>query len=164
MGQVFIRMGKAVWGIASLTVLLFPGMAVWSQDTATVDKGREVFVEKRCYTCHTVNADAEAIEKEKAEFAEAKGVELKEGEEEKEKRGGDLSNVGKVRDADWIKGLIQNPKEHFKDTPECQREAKKKDRKKFKGTEEELQALVAYLSSLKYEEQQAEGFQSCLKE
>lgn len=165
MGQVFIRMGKVASTLLLLTVLLFSGLAVWSQDTATVEEGRGIFVEKRCYTCHTVNADAEAIEKEKVEFAKAKGVAVKEGdEEEEEKRGGDLSHVGKVRDVNWIKELVQNPKDQFKDTSECSREAKKKYRKRFKGTDEELEALVTYLSSLKYEEQQAKDFETCLKE
>lgn len=164
MGQVLIRMGKVASASLLLTTLLLSGIAVWGQDAGTAEKGREVFVEKRCYTCHTINAEAEAIEKEKMEFAKEKGVEVKEGDEEEEKRGGDLSHVGKVRDVNWIKELVQDPKDQFKDTSECSREAKKKYRKRFKGTDEELETLVTYLSSLKYEEQQAKGFQSCLKE
>jgi hypothetical protein len=59
---------------------------------------------------------------------------------------------------------LKNPKPRFKDDADCQKEAKKKDRKKFKGTPEEFTALMTFLSSLKQEAKQAPGFTSCLKE
>jgi cbb3-type cytochrome oxidase cytochrome c subunit len=141
----------------------------WGQDAKLIDSGRKIFIEKRCYTCHTINAEAKLIEKEKEEFAKAKGVEVKpkeEGEEEEEdqKTGGDLSDVGKLRDTKWIQEFVQNPKDYFKDDPACAKKAKKKYRKRFKGTNEELSAVVAYLSSLKHEKKQEKDFKSCLKE
>ncbi|HXG30840.1 MAG TPA: c-type cytochrome [Thermodesulfobacteriota bacterium] len=166
MGQVF----RAVFyrSLFLLSVLVLSLGVAWGQGTNQVEVGRKVFIEKRCYTCHTVNAEAKVIEKEKEEFAKAKGVEVKpkeeEEEEEDQKVGGDLSNVGKVRESKWIQEFVQNPKDYFKEDPECAKKAKKKYRKRFKGTEEELSALVAYLSSLKYEKQQEKDFKSCLKE
>jgi cbb3-type cytochrome oxidase cytochrome c subunit len=135
-----------------------------------LDTGRKIFIEKRCYTCHTINAEAKLIEKEKEEFAKAKGVEVKskeegeEEEEEKEKVGGDLSNIGKERDSKWLQDFLKDPKTYFKDEPDCTKKAKKKYRKRFKGSNEELEALISYLSSLKFPEQQEKDFKSCLKD
>ena len=150
-----------------LISLLASALIVWSQGNEAEQTGRKIFVESRCYTCHTINAQSQQIEKEKEEFAKAKGVEVKEDEEDDEeegKKGGDLSNVGAQRDSKWIKDFSKDPKAYFKDDTECQRLAKKKYRKRFKGSEADLDILVAYLSSLKYEEQQEAGFKSCLKD
>ena len=135
------------------------------RDAAAADPGLKVFIQKRCYTCHTISARSADVEKEKAAFIKETGVEPEEGEaDEKETRGGDLSDVGKKRDAAWLQEFMKSPKGHFKDDAACQREAKKKDRKKFKGTPAELDALMAFLASLKQEAKQAPGFTSCLKE
>ena len=167
MGQVFSAFFYR--SILILSAFVFLAGISRAQDTNQVDAGRKLFIEKRCYTCHRVNAEAKLIEKEKEEFARAKGVEVKpkeEGEEEEEdqKTGGDLSHVGKLRDTKWIQEFVQNPKDYFKDDSECAKKAKKKYRKRFKGTSEELSAVVAYLSSLKYEKEQEKNFKSCLKE
>jgi cbb3-type cytochrome oxidase cytochrome c subunit len=154
-------MGKVYWYIL---ILAIAGVAL--EGARAEDAGLKVFVEKRCYTCHTIDAQADALEKEKQAFFASKGVEAAKGEEEeeKEKRGGDLSDVGKKRNAEWLNAFLENPKDYFKDDPECQREAKKKQRKRFRGTPEEFKALVTYLTSLKFEAKQAEGFKSCLKD
>ncbi len=160
MGQVF----KTLFILISM---LFSVNLSWGQDSDTEEKGIKIFVEHRCYTCHTIKAQSQEIEKEKEEFAKAKGVEVKEDEEEDEeegKKGGDLSNVGAQRDSKWIKDFSKDPKAYFKDDTECQRLAKKKYRKRFKGSEADLDILVAYVSSLKYGEQQEAGFKSCLKD
>ena len=133
------------------------------------DAGLKVFVEKRCYTCHSIESQAKALEAEKAAFVKAQGVEAEKGDEEgegdeKDKKGGDLSGVGKLRTADWLKKFLKDPKPEFKDGADCQKKAKSKDRKKFKGTPEEFDALVTYLMSQKGESKQAAGFASCLKE
>ncbi len=147
-------------------VLALGLVAVLAGEASAADPGLKVFIQKRCYTCHAVNSRSAEVEKEKAAFIKEAGVEPEaEGEEgEKETRGGDLSDVGKKRDAAWLQEFTKSPKGHFKDDADCQREAKKKDRKKFKGTPEELDALMAFLLSLKQEAKQAPGFTSCLKE
>ena len=89
---------------------------------------------------------------------EAAGAEPAEGGEgEKDSKGGDLSDAGKKRDAAWLQEFLKSPKPHFKDDADCQKEAKQKDRKKFKGTPEEFTALTAFLGGLKSEAKQAPG-------
>jgi cbb3-type cytochrome oxidase cytochrome c subunit len=163
---LFVKVFFLLIGLA-----LLPGPA-GAQEAERVKEARRLFVEKRCYTCHTIKAESDAIEKEKEAFAKSRGVEAKdeeeEGDEEGEdtddkKKGGDLSHVGREKDAKWIREFVQKPKDYFKDTPECQRLGKKKQRKRFKGTDKELEILAEYLSRLKYAEQ-GEKKQSCLKE
>lgn len=145
-------------------LLLLPAIGL-AQDSSVEQKGIAVFVEKRCYTCHTVKAEAAQIEEAKAAFAKTKGVEVKEDAEEKEEsKGGDLSNIGADKDAKWLTDFLKNPKDYFKDTPECKKLAKKKERKKFKGTDAEFQDLLAWLETLKFGDQQEPGFEECLKE
>ena len=148
-----------------LALLLMIPAAAYAQDGSVQQKGIALFVEKRCYTCHTVKAESAQVEAAKEAFAKSKGVEIKESEEDKdESKGGDLSNVGADRDAKWLTDFIKNPMDYFKDTPDCKKLAKKKERKKFKGTDAEFQDLLAWLESLKYGNMQEAGFESCLKE
>jgi cbb3-type cytochrome oxidase cytochrome c subunit len=148
-----------------LALLLLIPTAAFAQDSSVQQKGIEVFVEKRCYTCHTVKAESAQIDAAKAAFAKSKGVEVKEnGEEKEETIGGDLSNVGATRDTKWLSEFLKDPKDYFKDTPECKKLAKKKERKKFKGTDAEFQDLLAWLGTLKYGDMQEAGFKDCLKE
>lgn len=143
----------------------------FAQDTKSAEKGRKIFIEKRCYTCHTIQAEADLIEKEKEAFARSRGLELKDednddgenGDEKDSKKGGDLSDVGKEREVKWIKDFIQNPRDYFKDSPECRRLGKKKHRKRFKGSGEELEALVGYISALKHPAQEKKE-DTCLKD
>lgn len=55
------------------------------------------------------------------------------------KAGPDLSEVGAKRDAQWLKTFLKDPKAG---NPKAKMMG-------FKGTEDELEALVAYLASLK---------------
>ena len=155
-------MGQISRFIFTLTVVLLITSQVWAQD---VDKGRMEFVKNRCYKCHTINSDSVAIEKDMKEFAQSMGVEYKPDEEkDEEKMGGDLSHVGNIRSKEFLTKFVQDPRSYFKDTPDCERESKKKYRKRFKGSDAELKDLVAYISSLKNKNQQAADFKSCLKE
>ena len=147
-----------------LVFLLMLSAAGYAQESSVEQKGITVFVEKRCYTCHTVKAEAAQIDAAKEAFAKSKGVELKESEEDKEAKGGDLSNIGADKDAKWLSEFLKNPKDYFKDTPDCKKLAKKKERKKFKGTDAEFQDLIAWLETLKFGNQQAPGFEQCLKQ
>ena len=157
-------MARVQTGLAALTTIV---LASASGGTVAIaqDKGVQAFVEKRCYTCHTIASKSAEVDKQKAAFMKASGVEASAGEEgeDKDSAGGDLSDVGKKHDADWIKKFLQDPKPHFKDDADCQRSAKKKDRKKVKAGPD-LDALVPFLAGLKGEAKQAAGFTSCLKE
>jgi|SRR3990167_1417152 len=148
-----------------LALFLMIPAAAYAQDGSVQEKGIAVFVEKRCYTCHTVKAESAQIEAAKEAFAKSKGVELKESAEDKdESKGGDLSNIGADRTQEWLTKFLKNPKDYFKDTPDCKKLAKKKERKKFKGTDAEFQDLVAWIETLKSGNKQEAGFESCLKE
>lgn len=150
--------------------LLLPVMMIilysmaFAQDNEVAENGRKMFIEKRCYTCHTINAESDAIQKEKVAFAKSKGVELKSDDDDDEGIAPDLSDIGTKRDAESITAFLKNPKKSFKDTPVCKSNAKKKYRKRFKGSPEELDVLVIYLSSLNYDPYTEEDFVSCLKE
>ena len=148
-----------------LALFLMIPAAAYAQDGSVQQKGIAIFVEKRCYTCHTVKAESAQIETAKEAFAKTKGVESKETAEEKEEpKGGDLSNIGADRTQEWLTKFLKNPKDYFKDTPDCKKLAKKKERKKFKGTDAEFQDLVAWIETLKSGNKQEAGFESCLKE
>jgi cytochrome c2 len=149
--------------VAALVVVGFVGLFAGSAGAAD-DPGIKVFIEKRCYTCHTVGARAADVDKQKAAYLKAAGAEPAEEEGDKDSKGGDLSDVGKKHDAAWLQEFLKAPKPHFKDDADCQREAKQKDRKKFKGTPEEMTALTTFLVGLKSEAKQAPGFTSCLKD
>src|SRR5690606_37816386 len=112
MVQVF----RNVYVLALLLVV--PG-AAFAQSVQ--EKGIAVFVEKRCYTCHTVKAEAAQVDAAKAAFAQSKGVELKEESGDKDAKGGDLSNVGAEEDAAWFATFLKDPKGYFLDTPECKK-------------------------------------------
>ena len=146
-------------------LLAVPGSA-FAQGGSVQEKGIEVFVEKRCYTCHTVKAEAAQVDAAKAAFAASKGVELKESDDEddKDSKGGDLSDIGAAKDAQWLSAFLKNPKDYFLDTPACKKLARQKDRKRFRGTDAELNDLTAWLVTLKYGDMQDPEFENCLKE
>jgi cbb3-type cytochrome oxidase cytochrome c subunit len=166
-------MGQVLSAFFVLAFLFFGGGWALAQDMKKMGEGRRVFIEKRCYSCHTIKAEADLIEKEKEAFAKTKGLEIEsvektQGEEEEEgeedkKIGGDLSHVGQVREARWIEDFINNPKDYFKETPDCKRKSKKMQRRRFKGTDQELAALVSYISGLKYQQEEKMP-QSCIKD
>lgn len=157
MGRMFVLL------IMATVLVIFVSMAS-AQDESAKDSGRKIFIEKRCYTCHTINGEADAIQKAKEAFAKSKGVELKEDEKEDEGIAPDLSDIGNKVDAEFLNSFLKNPKKYFKNTPVCKSNAKKKYRKRFKGSDEELQILVVYLSGLNYDSYTEEDFESCLKE
>lgn len=83
--------------------------------------GREAFVDNSCDRCHSIaSADIEATVKSER------------------MRGPDLSNIGKTREADWLARYLE--KEADIDG--------KPHRSSFKGSDEELQAIAAWLAGL----------------
>lgn len=83
-------------------------------DPARVANGQAVYQEKKCVMCHTIKG---------------KGG----------KSGGDLSDVGAKRDAEWLKKFTTTPKSVM---PNAKMPL-------FRGGEEEFEAVVAYMASLK---------------
>ena len=157
-----VQIYRYVYVLAFLFVI---SASSYAQDADVQKQGQALFIEKRCYTCHTIKAQAAEIEAAKAAFAESKGVELKEKDDDKDKsKGGDLSNVGSERDKQWITDFVKNPKKFFNSESKCKKLAKKKYRKRFKGSDQDFEVLVTYITTLKYGDMQEEGFESCLIE
>jgi cytochrome c551/c552 len=89
--------------------------------TAVAADGKALFLENKCNMCHSV--DSQSIEKTS-----------------KTMKGVDLSNAASlVESADWAKSFLK--REVKKDDKNHQRE--------FKGTDEELNAIVDWLMTLK---------------
>lgn len=89
---------------------------------AVAGDGKKVFTEHECGDCHGVKA---------AGIAEPKAA--------KEDKGPDLSGIVAKRGAEWI-GRYLKKKEKIDGV---------KHKKKFRGSKDELKALVDWLSSLK---------------
>ncbi|MCH9650179.1 MAG: cytochrome c [Deltaproteobacteria bacterium] len=83
--------------------------------------GKEVFLALKCQLCHSV--DVAEVE------AKAKSAKL---------RGPDLSTVGAERGGNWLAAFLRR-EETLED---------KEHKKEFKGTDEELQAIVDWLVGL----------------
>lgn len=92
------------------------------------EEGKAIFLKSKCNTCHTIESQ------EIAQLA-PEG----EGEEEDGEKPKDLSDVGSRRDAKWIKGWL---------TKQVEVDGKT-HRKRFGGQPPELDALAAWLASLR---------------
>ena len=100
--------------------LLLAITGAWAQaDSALIAKGEKTFADKKCILCHVIKGKGGTV----GPLA----------------RGPDLSTVGAQRDAQWLKAFMKDPKAVNS----------KAKMMAFKGTEKELEALVAYLGSLK---------------
>jgi len=107
-------------GLMLISALVLAATGAWAQaDSALIAKGETTFADKRCVPCHAINGKGGTV----GPLA----------------RGPDLNTVGAQRDAQWLKAFMKDPKAV---NPKAKMMA-------FKGTEEELEALMAYLGSLK---------------
>jgi mono/diheme cytochrome c family protein len=107
-------------GLVLMSALLLAATGAWAQaDSALIAKGEKTFADKKCVLCHVIKEKGGTV----GPLA----------------RGPDLSTVGAQRDAEWLKAFMKDPKAV---NPKAKMMA-------FKGTEEELEALVAYMGSLK---------------
>jgi mono/diheme cytochrome c family protein len=107
----------------SLQILLAVALAFSPGIVSTghAGDGKALFLENKCNLCHTIDSQAIARTSEKMKAP-------------------DLSNAsGLVESADWLKSFLK--KEVKKDDKNHQRE--------FKGTDEELDAVVQWLMTLK---------------
>jgi len=106
--------------VAVLTVLAM-GLASNALGADEVPAGQTAFLENKCNTCHSVDSAEIAKKSEKM-------------------KGSDLSNAGaEVKSAEWLKGFLLK-KEELND---------KKHKKTWKGTDEQLDAIVKWVMSLK---------------
>lgn len=124
------------WGVAVTAALALSATASVSiaadKEAAKAPDGKPVFEQYKCGSCHSI--EKQGIKKaEKSEPAEAGAATVK---------APDLSGVGAVRTADWMKSFLLkteklNGKLHIK---------------KFRGTDEELATVTGWLATLKDEE------------
>jgi mono/diheme cytochrome c family protein len=107
-------------GLMLMSALVLAATEAWAQaDSALIAKGEKTFADKKCVLCHVIKEKGGTV----GPLA----------------RGPDLSTVGAQRDAQWLKAFMKDPKA----------ENSKAKMMSFKGTEEELEALVVYMGSLK---------------
>jgi len=118
---------KKLMFIAALSLLaMFVNVSQSNAQDAKPADGKAIFEANKCMSCHSIKNVG--IEAKKAE-----------GEEAEENKAPDLSGVGLEKDAEFITKYLQkleavNGKKHMK---------------KFKGTEDELKTLAAWLAEQK---------------
>ena len=110
---------KRVWPLV-FGILFSLEAGAWAQtDPAQVAKGEKVYLEKKCALCHAIKG--------------------KGGTAGPAARGPELSDVGAKRESQWLKTFMKDPRTVVP----------KAKMLPFKGNDEELEALVGYLGSLK---------------
>jgi mono/diheme cytochrome c family protein len=110
--------------------ILVAAAAAQDKPAAAAKDGKTLFLDNKCNTCHTIQA--QSIVKKKAEDAEAK-------EEKSDKKAPDLSGVGLERKAPWMSKYLMKT-EAIKG---------EKHGRKFRGTEAELATLTTWLETQK---------------
>ncbi len=109
---------------SALTIASFALALALVPSGASADRGKDLFLAKKCNKCHTVESHGIELLKPKKKFS-------------------DLSKTGSKRDATWLTGWLR--KEIA--TPKGDKEIKHKT--KFKGSDEELAGVVKWLMTLK---------------
>lgn len=125
--------------IVSLMALLLLAPAAGAQEQA--EDGAKLFDRLECQDCHSIQA--RGIEKhEKKEEEKEGGLDFMFAEEEDDEEPPDLSGIAKKQDAEffekWLLKKIRN-------------EDKKRHKHKFEGSDEELERIVQFLTTLDQE-------------
>jgi len=145
-----------VLGLAASTAFALAVLtpSAFAQDAAKEKpEGEVLFGTYKCMSCHSV-ATAGIEKSKKAEGEEAAATAEKKGEEaaatteKTKKEPPDLSAVGVSHKADWMAAFLMKTEK----TKEG-----KLHMKKFKGTDEELKKLTAWLETLKDEKAAAKA-------
>jgi cbb3-type cytochrome oxidase cytochrome c subunit len=100
--------------------------------------GKSIFVTSKCNSCHAIESQKISAKKDSTAVDTTEAKQAKEG---KSRKAPDLGGVGVERTADWIIKYLQK----------LETIAGKKHMKKFKGTDDELKTLAAWLATLKDE-------------
>jgi len=125
----------------ALVLMVTVGSAA-ADDAKKAPDGKPIFLNYKCSSCHEI-ASQGITKKAAATPAATPASPATPGTPATttSRKPPDLSGVGLVRKADWIKGYLQK-KESIED---------RKHMKAFKGTDEELATLAGWLESLKDE-------------
>ncbi len=113
------------------------GMAVFALPSGGEETGRRIFEASKCQQCHTIKALG--LGKKEEAVQEKEGDEAEEEENDKVEPP-DLSGVGRDHDATWIQKFLT------KKIAKESKMGKKKHRKLFAGSSEELEALSEWLA------------------
>lgn len=122
--------------LAIALVFLMALLGLAPAPAGAADDGKQIFLKSECNECHTVKQLG--IEKLPAKEGGKQSDEEAE-EEDEDTEPPDLSGVGKEHDAKFLAGFLQK---------KVKNDDGKKHRKRFKGSDAELQALVAFLGTL----------------
>ena len=122
----------------ALVLMVGAGSAV-ADNAKKVPDGKPIFTNYKCSSCHEIAS--RGITKKAAATPAATPATPATPATTTSRKPPDLSGVGLVRKADWIKGYLQK-KESIED---------RKHMKVFKGTDAELATLAGWLESLKDE-------------
>ncbi len=121
------------------TGMLLAGLTpMRAQADAAVPAGQKIFLQNKCTQCHAISALKIAKVKSDESTADVDEDEALLG---KKIEPPDLSDVGKKKEKDWIVKWLK--KEVKLDGH--------KHKKKFKGSDEELDTLATWVASLKYD-------------
>jgi hypothetical protein len=128
--------------LGTALVLMASAGSARAEDAKKVPDGKPIFTNYKCSSCHEI-ASQGITKKPAATPAATPATPATPAAPATttSRKPPDLSGVGLVRKADWIKGYLQK-KESIED---------RKHMKVFKGTDEELATLAAWLESLKDE-------------
>jgi hypothetical protein len=132
--------------LGTALVLMATAGSARAEDAKKVPNGKPVFTTYKCSSCHEIASQgitkkAAATKAATPATPAATPATPATPATTTARKPPDLSGVGLVRKADWIKGYLQK-KESIED---------RKHMKAFKGTDEELATLAAWLESLKDE-------------
>ena len=128
--------------LGTALVLMVTAGSAAADDAKKVPDGKPIFLNYKCSSCHEI-ASQGVTKKAAATPAATPAAPATPGTPASttSRKPPDLSGVGLVRKADWIKGYLQK-KESIED---------RKHMKAFKGTDAELATLAGWLESLKDE-------------
>lgn len=128
---------------AMMLVMGMSGAAIAADEAPA--PGKQLFLANKCNSCHTIASQGvekkSAAEAEEAKETKEPAAEAKEGAATTSKKVPDLGGVGVERKADWIVKYLSK----------LEAIDGKKHMKKFRGTDDELKTLAAWLESLKDE-------------
>jgi cytochrome c553 len=129
--------------LGTAVVLMATAGSAVADDAKKAPDGKPIFLSYKCSSCHEIASQGITKPKAAATPAATPAAPATPGTPATTtaRKPPDLSGVGMVRKADWIKGYLQKT-ESIED---------RKHMKAFKGTDQELATLAGWLESLKDE-------------
>jgi cytochrome c2 len=136
-------MKATVLGILAFACLF---LFAWAAPEARAESktGKEIFVDRKCTKCHSIESEDIFKKKKKGAADEAKeeagGFDDDFGDAQQKTEPPDLSDSGNKRDSEWMTQFLKK---------KIRTKEGKKHKMRFKGSDEELQILIEFLVGLK---------------